>query len=302
MYDLIDVKLGSQPSDPASSLHGARSHSPSPPATISYLPEAQSFHSQKRPLPVLSESGSSDDASDYDGCLQSYPTRLGPRPGSSWGKQKALTKLAKLNSFEPNRAALEAFRSKILADDRYAEFKDKNLRAVRCSNCSKWVMMRALYDLRRWREHRDTVTCRSRCSKGTATKSICSFFPSQPPAFHLSIDKATITSDSLPCPGLSGDLHESIACYLARTSTPGGGAPPRKTIAYSLFPRLRSSSNSIPWSLLTTKQQKMVLRREELQYKWFNRRAVHAVFSGQPVYSPCLCRQLQMPPHPVRHA
>lgn len=90
------------------------------------------------------------------------------------------------------------------------------------------------------------------------TKSLRNFF-------YSSTVEECITSTQLsdaharsyPCPGLSADTHESIASYLARTSTAGGGAPTRKAIALSLFPKL--DQESFTWPSLTLKQQRMVL-------------------------------------------
>ncbi|KII84102.1 hypothetical protein PLICRDRAFT_63770, partial [Plicaturopsis crispa FD-325 SS-3] len=65
---------------------------------------------------------------------------------------------------------------------------------------------------------------------------------------------------------------------LSRSSTMGGGAPCRKKLALALFPRI--SPDNYSWSSLSRAQQKMVLRREELTFKWQNKRNLGAIFSS----------------------
>ncbi|KII82891.1 hypothetical protein PLICRDRAFT_120117, partial [Plicaturopsis crispa FD-325 SS-3] len=65
---------------------------------------------------------------------------------------------------------------------------------------------------------------------------------------------------------------------LSRSSTMGGGAPSRKKIALSLFPCI--SPDDYSWPSLSKVQQRMVLRREELSFRWQNRRNLGAVFSS----------------------
>jgi len=56
---------------------------------------------------------------------------------------------------------LRNFQSKIHAIDPDAEFKEVDACAVRCSSCTRWVQMRALYDVRSFTVHRQSGRCQS---------------------------------------------------------------------------------------------------------------------------------------------
>jgi len=63
---------------------------------------------------------------------------------------------------------------------------------------------------------------------------------------------------------------------MSRTSSTGGGAPSRHTIAKGLF----KSKGEVLWKDLSARQQKMVLRREELTQLWKISRSTSSIFSS----------------------
>ncbi|KAJ6585790.1 hypothetical protein B0H19DRAFT_926943 [Mycena capillaripes] len=199
----------------------------------------------------------------------------GPKAGSSWARQKELKSLAKDPEFKANGTRLGIFRDKILEDDPLAEFDDADVRRVRCSRCTTWITMRVLYDLVRWRKHRETAKCAKNGTTGMSTRSLFALgFKKLPPGSS----SPSVVRDPppriilLPCPGLTRESDDEIATYLARTSVTGGGAPSRSRLAMDLF--------SVKYGELDPPEQRMVLRREIAMQKWKIGRAVGAVFSA----------------------
>ncbi|KAJ7709362.1 hypothetical protein B0H16DRAFT_1821435 [Mycena metata] len=181
----------------------------------------------------------------------------GPKPGSSWEIQKQLVAASKLADFEANSTRLGAFRRKILRDDRNAEFSDDD-----------WIEMRMLYELARWKEHRETAKCIKNRERGLSTKSLFTLGFKKLPRGTAA---ATVPRTPLPCPGLTRESNEEVATYLARTAVAGGGAPSRSRLALELF--------SADYKDLNKEQHRMVLRRELALQKWKLARAVGAVFA-----------------------
>ncbi|KAK7691172.1 hypothetical protein QCA50_006275 [Cerrena zonata] len=269
---------------------------PSPPSTASSSSNSSSINDIQSASPspacshTISESESSTSSSN-EGTTHHHRHRHRRRrvhvhgkmeTSSSWAKKNSKSE-AMLPSSQPETLSFDRFRMKILADDPHAEFDAHNLRSIRCSCCAKWISMRTLYDTRRWKDHRASAQCRKMQQSKLFTKSLRTFFSTsttkEPPSPAQDLRPSSTPTTTLLCPGLLADTYETITTYLARTSTAGGGAPSRKIIALSLFPEL--DNNSFTWASLTLKQQHMVLRREELQYRWVNRRAVGAVFSSK---------------------
>ncbi|KAJ7736423.1 hypothetical protein B0H16DRAFT_1730764 [Mycena metata] len=219
---------------------------------------------------------SDGDESDSDHSVSRHPRRpraAGPKAGSSWAMQKELKVTSKDPSFLPNMSRLGTFRAKVLADDPKAEFDDGDVRRVRCSHCTHWLEMRALYDLVRWKEHRATSKCQKARSTGLSTKSLFALGFTKLPKRSSPAPVAPIVHD-LPCPGLTGESNEDIANYLARTAVTGGGAPSRQRIVDQLFPE-----EGLRLKDLDGDQQRMVLRRELSLQQWKLARSVGAVFS-----------------------
>ncbi|KAJ6524888.1 hypothetical protein DFH09DRAFT_1372073 [Mycena vulgaris] len=196
----------------------------------------------------------------------------GPKPGSSWDIQKRLNAAAKDTEFRASTTRLGTFRAKILRDDPHAEFKNDDVRRVRCSHCAVWIEMRTLYDLIRWKNHRNTTKCVKNRGSGLSTKSLFTLGFKKVPRINSTPTTAPPVRLPLPCPGLTRDSNEEISIYLARTTVPGGGAPSRTRIAEELF--------STGWKDLTERQQRMVLRRELSLQKWKLARGVGAMFSS----------------------
>ncbi|KAJ6504529.1 hypothetical protein DFH09DRAFT_943717 [Mycena vulgaris] len=198
----------------------------------------------------------------------------GPKAGSSWARQKELKTLAKDPEFKANTTRLGTFRNQVLLDDQLAEFDDSDVRRVRCSRCTTWIVMRVLYDLVRWRQHRDTAKCK-KCA-GSSTQSLFSLGFTKLPTTTSSSTTVSIPPPRctipLPCPGLTRESDTEIATYIARTSVTGGGAPSRVRLAMDLF--------AVKYSDLEASQQRMILRREVTLQKWKIGRSVGAVFSA----------------------
>jgi hypothetical protein len=140
--------------------------------------------------------------------------------------------------------------------------------------------MRVSYDIRRWHDHRSANFCRS-CQKGTLrTSSLASYgFGSKglPPLLILPTSSLTSQSSKsvrlqLPCPGLTASSDKRIPTYLGHSTALGGGARSRPILAAELF-------NGRLWRDLPEHEQRVVLRREELEFKWRNSRATGAVYS-----------------------
>ncbi|KAI0067574.1 hypothetical protein BV25DRAFT_1876116 [Artomyces pyxidatus] len=236
----------------------------------------------KRQIPVPSSDGSSDEGGSNSDSTSSFRShrrhRMAPRgkkaKSDSWAHQKALNASAASAGFEANSSSLKSFRKKVLDDDPHAEFKEDDIRAVWCSCCTEWLRMRCPYDLRRWKEHRATAKCTRKQSEGMHTKSLFNWFV--PKGAILPLTPYTVS----PCRGLRSDTFPLIERYLRRTSTAGGGAPSRHNIALELFGGAGVLVADLRWSRLTLDQQRMVLRREQIVYKWRNERGVGAVFSS----------------------
>ncbi|VDB87010.1 unnamed protein product [Peniophora sp. CBMAI 1063] len=245
----------------------------------------------KRPFLPSAEGSCSDSDTDSDsrgarrarprGATSSQRVRTGR---SSWVYQKELSAKSKEADFIASKARLASFRDKIRLDDKLALFKDDDLMSVRCSACAKWVKMRVLFDVRRWKEHRQSPACQGRCATGLRSTSLKSYFSptskTQPPSPSLvrPSDVHTRPATITPCPGLLRTSSKLIERYLARSSVDGGGAPSRSRIARELF-YVEDGEDNLTWSSLTQHERAMVLRRESVLFKWRNNRTVGAVFS-----------------------
>ncbi|KAH9945584.1 hypothetical protein B0H21DRAFT_709290 [Amylocystis lapponica] len=213
----------------------------------------------------------SDSDSDSDSDTQARRRRKvtsGSGSSKSWAYQKSLRDTEKKNDFVPDLYKLQVFRDKILEDDSHAEFMSKSFRSVRCSACGDWIQMRVLYDTKYWKTHRRSKKCQANRATGLRKTTINQFFK---PIGTQAVLRSNIP---VPCPGLMRTSDPRVDQYLRRTSTPGGGAPSRPKLAKKIY-----KSETISWSDLSKKRREVVLREEELQYKWRNSRTTGAVFS-----------------------
>ncbi|KDR66292.1 hypothetical protein GALMADRAFT_283972, partial [Galerina marginata CBS 339.88] len=236
------------------------------------------------PASLTSDSGKDED-SDSDSLEGRRNKRRkvglssGAKVGTSWAFQKA-TKSRQINdpTFKLSDTKLLAFRNKVRVDDPFAEFKKGNPCAVRCSSCRAWLEMRVLYDLLHWKNHRKTKKCQQAQAQGGHTKSLFhhGFLSKVGPSSTVLSSPITMPCPARggPCPGLTRESDSRIDRYLFRSSATGGGAPSRSSIACQLF-----DDDSLLWSDLSDRQQRLVKRREQFLHKWINSRAVGAVFS-----------------------
>ena len=222
----------------------------------------------------LSPSSGSDesDSNEYRANTTQLRQRhhLGPRPKSTWAHHKDLKTRSKLADFEPNNIRLSQFQHKIKMDDAHVEFDLQDPRRVRCSNCAVWIMMRQLYDIQRWKDHRRSAKCQVRQQRGLVNQSIQAFFTKNVVQALTAIPPI---SDKVPCPGLRQETNVKVAVYIKRTLAPGGGAPSRPAIAKIIF------GPKAMYTQLSNNDKKLVLRRENQLYQW---RIVHSAGS---VYS-----------------
>jgi hypothetical protein len=258
--------------DPLPSVPGSQPSSPSLPHHLTEL-RNQSSKLSKRPKKVLwnhspSESVESD-SNEFHAQTQQYRrlNHSGAKAHSSWAHQKALKVDVQAPEFKHNDIHLTIFQTKATGDNPHAEFDPHDLRRVRCLACATWVIMRALYEVRRWKEHRNSPRCQSQQQHGLVNKSIQNFFSSSPTVAALS------NICNYPCPGLERERNPRISSYLKRSMAVSGGAPSRTNIAHVLF------GVDAAYGLLSDTDKKMVLRQEESLFQWKNSRAVGAVFS-----------------------
>lgn len=223
---------------------------------------------------ALQSNTDTDTESDTPTPRRQKRRNVGSQPGSSWERQKRLKQESSSDGFRPHETHLRNFQGKILEDDAKAEFSMSDLRKVRCSACSKWVVMKVLYDLTRWKEHRDSARCKSLQKKLLRTPSLKAYGFGTMGSNRVQVLKPTNKSPPLlaPCPGLTTSSDSRIATYLLRSSVLGGGSRSRSQLSQQLFTgRL--------WKDLEAHEKRVVLRREELEYKWRNSRAVGAVYA-----------------------
>jgi hypothetical protein len=224
--------------------------------------------------------GSDEEDSDAEDLRPRQRRRLnnkGPEPKSSWARQKKLNAASKAPTFAPNSSKVGNFQEKILEDDPKAEFDRGNIRRVRCSHCTEWVVMRVVYDIRRWTEHRNTAKCLKAQGAGLSTQSLLSLgFTKAKGRIHIVVPPPPPPPklQPLPCPGLTQESNEKIAIYMARSSANGGGAPSRARIAKELF------GLDSQWDDLSASERRMVVCREVSLYKWRMGRGVGAIFAS----------------------
>jgi len=129
--------------------------------------------------------------------------------------------------------------------------------------------MRAIHDVRRWKDNRATSKCKKNQASGLATRSLFTLgfgkSVSQPSSAHMG-------TCALPWPGLLRVKDLRIDHYMSRTSATGG-APSRQTSAVQLFP----SEAGTLWQDLSSKQRRAVLRREETLHVWKISRPTDAI-------------------------
>ncbi len=195
------------------------------------------------------------------------------KPWSSWALQKSLRDSSKKSKISPISKRLSNFREKITNEDPHAEFQDNKPLLVRCSACTEWLTMRVLYDVRRWKDHRGTKKCLKNRSTGLATRSLFSL------GFGKSLSMPELDLHGtlpFPCSGLLRETDPRVDRYMSRTSSTGGGAPSRLSIAKDLF----NLNDNILWKDLDARQQRMVIRREELSQVWKISRPTGSIFAA----------------------
>ncbi|KZV71006.1 hypothetical protein PENSPDRAFT_685015 [Peniophora sp. CONT] len=221
---------------------------------------------------------SSSDSESGEESRRASKARRGPSGTSkSWVHAKSVNVDVSSGDLREEDSRLRVFREKIRSDDKRAEFKDGDIRMVRCSACGEWVRMRVGYDVSRWKEHRRTDKCTSHQSTRLSSISLTSFFKPKKP--EPASAPAAASRPRLPCPGLRRDRDQRIDRYLYRSAASGGGAPSRNRLAVELFGHILSV-DECAWSRLSPQRQRMVLRREESQFRWRNSRASNAVFAS----------------------
>lgn len=223
----------------------------------------------------ISNSPSDEESDSHEGRLLARRRGHGSmKPGSSRAFQKSLRDNAKRSKNFSISRRLDNFRQKIYDEDPHAEFQSDNLLLIRCSACTEWLTMRVLCDVQRWKEHRATKKCLKNRSSGLVTCSLLSLGFVKAPRILMPNISGTVP---FPCPGLLRNTDPRIDRYMSRTSSTGGGAPSRHTIAKDLF----KSEEDIVWKDLSVQQQKMVLSREELSQLWKISRAACSIFSSE---------------------
>lgn len=146
--------------------------------------------------------------------------------------------------------------------DPYAEFFSDDLSAVRCSRCKLKLRMDQPNQIKGWKCHRESHSCRKH---GSSTPPITVFtVPVKP---RTSIPVSLINT---PCPGLQSSDDERILSYLQRTSVSGGGAKPRCVLCEMLF------GKHVTLSDLSSHQATEVQRMERVTFLWTN---VHSTLS-----------------------
>ncbi|KZV67782.1 hypothetical protein PENSPDRAFT_610974 [Peniophora sp. CONT] len=270
----------SRPSSRSSSRFSTRSMSPDLPTSLfaAAVPRNSSSSTRKRVREDTDSSSSDSDSSEEARRVARQHRGRGSGRSKSWKHVKGLNNAVASGDFEANAAKLCSFRKKVLADDKHAEFKEKDIRAVRCSSCAEWIRMRVPYDVGRWREHRATTKCSKHQSSGLRSASLASFFST--PSDTDAPTTPHSTAPPLPCPGLRRERDTRIDRYLYRSMAAGGGAPSRHSLAFELFAHILSKKRCA-WARLTPQRQRMVLRREEDRFAWRNSRASNAVFSSK---------------------
>ena len=225
---------------------------------------------------ISSSSSSSNDSDSHEGRANTTRLRrrhhLGAKPNSSWAHQKSMKAHAKLASFKPNNTRLAEFQRKIKNDDPHVEFDQQDIRRVRCSNCAVWIVMRQLYDLRRWKDHRRSARCQVQQHRGSINQSIHAFFTKG--SIVSALSNLPPVADKVPCPGLRREAYSTVAGYIKRTLALGG-APNRPTIAKSIF------SQDISYAELSEDDKKQVIQRESHLYLWRIVRAAGSVYSTE---------------------
>lgn len=225
-------------------------------------------------LAVFDEGGDSDSDSDED--VEHTPRkrrRLESGQGSkqgqkAWDRQKERVKLAKAGVLPSTSGSAARFLEKVLKIDAHAQVSPNGLE-VRCSWCAIWSTLRAPYEMLRFNQHRNRVSCVKARKKGNIAPSLSVFgFTPAKPAPSQPTPNPLI---SVPCPGLLRTQHPKVDQYMTRSASSGGGARSRLTLALLLFDR--------PWVELTGKESAVVLRRVAQEYKWINQHALGAVFA-----------------------
>lgn len=234
--------------------------------------------SSKPTYQIRSPSASSSEGSDsneYRASRSRQRYRASAKPNPSWAYQKDLKARAKSSAFQPNDLRLNQFRFKITSEDAYAEFDDQDIRRVRCSSCAAWVMMRQLYDIRRWKDHRRSAKCQVRQQHGLVNKSIRGFFTKEVVNALADVSPACTSpiSNKVHCPGLRREAYVKVARFIKRTLAPGGGAPSRPEIAKLIF------GPNVVYSQLSNDDKKQILRRENHLYQWRIVRSAGSVYS-----------------------
>jgi len=273
-------------------------HPPSIPNTLN-TSNVPSNSRKRRHSFLCSAAASNTDTTSGDDESDSHEARyLARRRGSSsinlessWSVQKRLRDHTKKSKSIPIKGRLQGFRNKIKSEDPHVEFHRTNTLLVRCSACAEWITMRAVHDVRRWKDHRSTSKCTKNRASGLATRSL----------FALGFGKSTSQPSTytgtspLPCPGLSRFTDHRIDRYMSRTSANGGGAPSRRAITAQLFP----SEAATPWQDLSSKQHRAVLRQEESLHVWKISRSTDAIYASKcestvhviPSANPCPCSE-----------
>ncbi|KAG6905164.1 hypothetical protein DXG01_004460, partial [Tephrocybe rancida] len=206
-----------------------------------------------------------DPDTDYE---SRKPVRhLGSRPKDTLsisGKaNREVRDAVKKGTFELDDKKYNNWKTKVLKEDPKAEFSHTNIRLTRHSVCGGQLLMKAPYDMTRWKEHlklcksKKPMARRKAASMPTLT-SLGWFVENAVPR----VAKKVKVQKMCPCPGITEADDQRVPQYLRRTPVAGGGARSVKLIAGEMFKQL--------FSCLTPKEKQQIFTAQRHEQQWKN--------------------------------
>ncbi|KAJ3770857.1 hypothetical protein FB446DRAFT_646265 [Lentinula raphanica] len=173
----------------------------------------------------------------------------------------------------------ERWKRKILILDKNAEFDENKLRAVRCSRCSSWVLVKDKNDVSRFRDHQQKCLEKKydKKKKNAATAHTSTLLSDVMRAKWDLLAGFTRRllpmgkSKPRPCPRLTDAQNPQITSCLRRSAASGGGASSASRTALKLFNK--------PYRKLTSAQKDEVSLQQLQDFRWRNDHLHLCIFS-----------------------
>ncbi|KAG2152842.1 hypothetical protein DEU56DRAFT_977227 [Suillus clintonianus] len=190
---------------------------------------------------------------------------------------RGLRAAARSGEFKPCPKKKATWKKKIRELDSDAVAED-DCQTVRHSICGRTIKVKEPYDVSRFREHATKKCAHQKSTPAAGMPTVTQWtekFDIQMKNNNTSKTSlnSTLSTPSLPCPGISSQVEPLIENYLYRSAVPGGGSKSVVEIANELF--------SKTFGKLSKMRKQIVMDKQSQGWKWKNDHQRIRVYSTQ---------------------